>query len=50
MLDSHLKILKLMVASGFDRVDSVSAGQKHKHVSSGLEWMLQIKSGHGLLS
>ena len=37
------------VAPGFDRVGSVSAGQKHKHISSGLEWMLQIKSGHGLL-
>ena len=36
------------VAPGFDRVDSVSAGQKYKHISSRLEWMLGEGNGNPL--
>ena len=44
------KVWSWGVAPGFDRVESASAGQEHKHISPGLEWTLQIKPGHGLLS
>lgn len=49
-LNSHLKSLKLRGCAWTWQGRKCSAGEEHKRISPGLEWTLQIKPGHGLLS